>query len=73
MAANGDIGVTTLERLRERYENTRMRCAACGYEDTDGAWTAATTGGEIRYEHVCPSCDYVDRVVIQRNRGEKEA
>ena len=68
MATNGDIGVTTLDSLRERYNETRMRCTACGYLDVDGQWTAATTGGEISYEHVCPSCDHVDEVVIRTKR-----
>ena len=65
MSHQGGIGTTTLDMLRERYNDTRMRCAACGYDDADGEWTAATTGSEVTYEHVCPSCSYVDRVVIR--------
>jgi rubredoxin len=65
MAIRGGIGNTPLNRLRDHYERTRMRCSACGHVDTEGRWTAATTGSEITYEHVCPSCRYTDRVVIQ--------
>ncbi|ADQ68114.1 hypothetical protein GL213_12695 [Halogeometricum borinquense] len=65
MTTRGGIGETPLDRLRKHYERTRKRCTACGYVDTDGRWTAATTGSEITYEHVCPSCGYADRIVIQ--------
>lgn len=65
MATRGGLGDTPLNRLRERYDRTRMRCSACGYLDTDGRWSAATTGREITYEHECPSCRYTDRVVIR--------
>jgi hypothetical protein len=53
-----------LDRLRTHYERTRMRCSACGFVDDDGEWTATTTGREVTYEHPCPSCGRVDRVVI---------
>ncbi|MDS0298067.1 hypothetical protein NDI76_04870 [Halogeometricum sp. S1BR25-6] len=71
MSYQSGIGTTTLDSLRERYNETRMRCTACGYHDADGKWTAATTGGEISYEHVCPSCGHVDEVVIKRKGADE--
>ena len=71
MSYQNRLGTTTLDSLRERYNETRMRCTACGYLDADGEWAAATTGGEISYEHVCPSCDHVDEVVIKRQTGKE--
>jgi rubredoxin len=65
MATRERRGRSPLERLRAHYEETRMRCSACGYVDEDGDWTATTTGREVTYEHACPSCGRVDTVVVQ--------
>ncbi|SFR36944.1 HVO_0649 family zinc finger protein [Halogeometricum limi] len=64
MAVKGSLGGTPFDRLRERYDRTQMRCKECGFHDTEGGWTAATTGSKVTYEHTCPSCGYVDSVVI---------
>jgi hypothetical protein len=49
-------GVSAFDRLRARYDEDACRCAACGYEDTDGGWRVETSGATVRYTHVCPSC-----------------
>ena len=49
-------GLTPFERLRSRYDHEDLVCPACGYEDAEGRWLAATTGERVRYRHVCPSC-----------------
>lgn len=48
--------MTTLERIRDRYERTDKRCPDCGYVDRTGNWTSETDGSRIVYRHVCPSC-----------------
>jgi rubredoxin len=57
-------GSTPLDRLRAYYEGTEMRCLSCGYEDREGDWRVSTTGGEVRYEHTCPSCGVTESRVI---------
>ncbi|QCJ47460.1 HVO_0649 family zinc finger protein [Haloprofundus halophilus] len=49
-------GTTALDRLRSHYNRVDLRCPQCGYRDEDGQWTARTTGSQVLYRHVCPSC-----------------
>ena len=51
-----NTGGSTLDRLRERYEQTDTKCTACGHVDTEGNWTTEADGAEMVYNHVCPSC-----------------
>ncbi|WP_222919918.1 HVO_0649 family zinc finger protein [Natrinema sp. SYSU A 869] len=48
------------ERLREKFDESELRCPACGYVDTDGGWRVTTSGGRVRYQFVCPTCDAVE-------------
>lgn len=56
MAVDDYEGVTTLDRLRNRYERTEKKCPDCGYVDRNGNWESETDGKKIVYRHVCPSC-----------------
>lgn len=49
-------GVTTLARVRDRYEQTDKKCPDCGYVDEAGNWESETDGRRIVYRYVCPSC-----------------
>ncbi|AFK18345.2 hypothetical protein E6P09_06145 [Haloferax mediterranei ATCC 33500] len=53
-------GTTALDRLRERYSDADRTCSECGYVDTDGEWSAKTTGSRVLYRHVCPSCGAIE-------------
>ncbi len=58
MPSHINAGVTPLERLRSRYENTETKCTECGYVDDEREnWTSRSNGRRIVYHHVCPSCD----------------
>lgn len=56
MPASDTGGVTSLARLRRRYETTEKKCPDCGFVDEAGNWTSRTDGRRIVYHHVCPSC-----------------
>ena len=56
MSLDTSGGTTALDRLRSRLD---LRCVECGYEDDGGRWTAATSGAQVTYQHVCPSCGAV--------------
>ena len=56
MPAHDTAGVTSLARLRRRYETTEKKCPDCGFVDESGNWTSRTDGRRIVYDHVCPSC-----------------
>ncbi|MFB6107108.1 MAG: HVO_0649 family zinc finger protein [Halobacteriaceae archaeon] len=48
-------GTTPLDRLTAHMNAADATCPDCGCHD-DSGWTARTTGGRVRYRHVCPSC-----------------
>ncbi|AGB32968.1 hypothetical protein C488_09976 [Natrinema pellirubrum DSM 15624] len=48
------------ERLREKFDESERRCPECGYVDTEGGWRVTTSGGRVRYQFVCPTCDAVE-------------
>lgn len=48
------------ERLREKFDESELRCRSCGYVDTEGGWRVTTSGGRVRYQFVCPTCDAVE-------------
>ncbi|PCR92303.1 HVO_0649 family zinc finger protein [Natrinema ejinorense] len=48
------------ERLREKFDDSELRCPACGYVDTDGGWRVTASGSRVRYQFVCPTCDAVE-------------
>ncbi|ELZ11418.1 hypothetical protein C478_13445 [Natrinema thermotolerans DSM 11552] len=48
------------ERLREKFDEAERRCPECGYVDTEGGWRVTTSGGRVRYQFVCPTCDAVE-------------
>jgi len=64
MAVRRHAGTTPLDRLRSRLDADR-RCPECGYEDTDGEWSAKTTGDRVLYRHVCPSCGAIDKRTLR--------
>ncbi|KAB1192298.1 hypothetical protein GJR96_02100 [Haloferax sp. MBLA0076] len=53
-------GTTALDRLRERYTDVERVCSKCGHVDTDGGWSAKTTGSTVLYRHICPSCGAIE-------------
>lgn len=57
MPASNTAGVTSLARLRRRYETTEKKCPDCGFVDESRNWTSRTDGRRIVYTHVCPSCE----------------
>lgn len=48
------------EQLREKFDESDVKCPACGYTDTDGGWRVTTTGSRVRYQFICPTCDAVE-------------
>ena len=56
MSRARDEGLSAFDRLRSRYDREDLMCPACGYQDDEGRWLAATSGERVRYRHVCPSC-----------------
>lgn len=65
MSLDGSGGASALDRLRNRLD---LRCAECGYEDDGGRWTAATSGGRVTYQHICPSCAAVRQRTFHLDR-----
>jgi len=65
MAHENHGGTSPLARMRSRLDETRRTCEECGYEDTEGSWTATTDGRRVTFEHVCPSCAATDRYVVR--------
>jgi len=59
MSLRRDWGTTPLDRLKTQYDRD-LRCRECGFEDTEGAWQARTTGDRVSYRHVCPSCGAIE-------------
>lgn len=59
MPASNTGGITSLARLRRRYETTEKKCPDCGFVDEGGNWTSRTDGSQVVYHHVCPSCSAV--------------
>lgn len=51
-----DVGSTPFERMASHMEHEDLVCPECGHEDEDGSWQARTSGEEVHYSHVCPSC-----------------
>ncbi|MFC6716736.1 HVO_0649 family zinc finger protein [Natrialbaceae archaeon GCM10025810] len=48
------------DRLRQKYDESELRCPQCGYVDDDGGWRVTTSGSRVRYQFVCPTCDAVE-------------
>ena len=48
------------EQLREKFDESELRCPSCGYTDTDGSWRVTTTGQRVRYQFICPVCEAVE-------------
>lgn len=55
------------ETLKQVFDESALRCGACGYFDEDGEWEATTDGSAVRYEHVCPSCGAQNLRTIERD------
>ena len=60
MSSQRENAPTAFGGLQAYVERSRLRCPACGHVDADGEWEVATSGGRVRYRHVCPSCEAVD-------------
>ena len=52
------------DRLRQHYEDRKLRCPECGFVDDDGDWVATAKDGKLRYQHVCPRCRAADTYVL---------
>ena len=48
------------ERLRQKFENSELRCRECGYVNEDGGWRVTTSGSRVTYQHLCPTCGATD-------------
>lgn len=48
------------DRLRQKFDDTELRCRQCGYVDSDGGWRVRTSGDRVSYQHVCPSCNAIE-------------
>lgn len=48
------------DRLRQKFDESDLRCRACGYLDTEGGWRVTATGSRVQYQFVCPKCDDIE-------------
>lgn len=65
MSIDRGTGTTALDRLGAHYDDVDLTCPKCGHEDTEGRWRAKTTGREVHYQHLCPSCGAIRRRTIR--------
>ncbi|UPV98793.1 hypothetical protein M0R88_09635 [Halorussus gelatinilyticus] len=56
MSHRNDVGSTPFDRMASHMDREDLDCPECGHEDEDGRWRVQTSGGRVRYTHVCPSC-----------------
>ncbi|MFC7081452.1 HVO_0649 family zinc finger protein [Halorussus caseinilyticus] len=63
-----DIGSTPFDRMASHMEHEDLVCSECGYDDEDGSWRARTTGGQVLYTHVCPSCGAIRKRTYHLDR-----
>ena len=56
MPASNTGGITSLARLRRRYETTEKNCPGCGLVDEGGNWTSRPDGSRPAYQYVYPNC-----------------
>ena len=69
MTDHEDIGATPFERMESHMEHEDLVCPECGHEDDGGSWQAQTTGSQVLYSHVCPSCGAIRKRTY--NLGDK--
>ncbi|MXV63567.1 hypothetical protein GS429_16185 [Natronorubrum sp. JWXQ-INN-674] len=48
------------ERLRAKFDESELKCPACGYMDTDGGWRVSTSGSRVQYQFICPTCHAIE-------------
>lgn len=48
------------ERLRTKFDETELQCRQCGAQGDDSGWRVTTSGGRVRYQFVCPTCDAIE-------------
>ncbi|SDM08043.1 hypothetical protein SAMN04487949_0767 [Halogranum gelatinilyticum] len=65
MSTKRGSGTTPLDRLKTHYDDVDLTCPKCGYEDADGHWRVQTSGKEVHYQHLCPSCGASRRRTIR--------
>jgi ribosomal protein L32 len=65
MSVDRPSGPSALDGLRYYLDRAAPRCPECGHVDTGRGWQAETSGGRVRYRHVCPSCGATDERVIR--------
>ncbi len=53
-------GRSPFDRLKQKFDQSDLRCRACGYVDVEGGWRVTTTGSRVRYQHVCPKCNAIE-------------
>lgn len=61
MSHDRESARSAFEKLKSHYDETDLKCHECGYEDEEGEWQTKTTGDEVEYRHLCPSCGALDR------------
>lgn len=61
MSHPDNVGATPFERMASHMKREDLVCSECGHEDEGGSWRARTSGGQVRYSHVCPSCGAIRR------------
>lgn len=59
---------SAFETLKAVFDESALRCEACGYYDEDGRWTVETNGSSVVYDHVCPGCGITMTRTIEPGR-----
>lgn len=53
------------DKLRQKFNETDLRCDECGYVNPKGSWQAVAAGSHVHYQRVCLSCGVIETRVVQ--------